>query len=163
MEWWLVLLLIFGGLAVLFVLAMPVAFAFLFMTLIGLYIFVGGEAGLKIVSLNVFESITTFTLLPIPLFVLMGEVMFNSGMAFRMMNAIDNWLGRLPGRLSLLAVGMGTALSVLSGASMASTAVLGTVLAMFVAIFLGFSYAGYLAMICYGFAFGALIWRKFSK
>ncbi len=77
---------------------------------------------------SIFGSVTRFTLLPLPLFVLMGEVMFRSGIAPRMIGALDKWLGRLPGRLGLLAVGSGTALSTLTGTSLASVAILGSVL-----------------------------------
>jgi tripartite ATP-independent transporter DctM subunit len=45
-----------------------------------------------------------------------------------MMDAVDKWLGRLPGRLGLEAVAGGTILSTLTGASMASVAILGSVL-----------------------------------
>jgi tripartite ATP-independent transporter DctM subunit len=58
----------------------------------------------------------------------MGEIMFHSGVAPKMMDVLDKSLGRLPGRLSLLAVGGGTLFASLSGSSMAGAAVLGSVL-----------------------------------
>lgn len=54
--------------------------------------------------------------------------MFLSGIATQMLTVIDKWLGRLPGRLGLLAVSGGTLLSTLTGNSMATTAVLGSLL-----------------------------------
>ncbi len=90
--------------------------------------FWSGEAGLRHLTLATLESVTTFTLLPLPLFILMGEVMFRSGIAPLMMDALDKLLGRLPGRLSLLAVGGGTLFSTLTGTSMASVAMLGEIL-----------------------------------
>lgn len=107
---------------------LPVAFCFLFVDLMGVYLFWGGLIGLEQLVHTVFESLCSFTLLPLPLFVLMGEVMFLSGIAPNMIDALDKWLGRLPGRLSLLAVGAGTIFSTLSGASMASVAMLGSTL-----------------------------------
>jgi tripartite ATP-independent transporter DctM subunit len=59
-------------------------------------------------------------------FILMGEIMFQSKMAPDMLDALDKWLGRLPGRLGLLAVGGGTLFSTLTGVSMASVAMLGS-------------------------------------
>jgi len=113
-----------------FIMAMglPVAFCFMAVNLVGVYFFWGGIVGLEQIIHTIFESICSFVLLPLPLFVLMGEVMYLSGIAPNMIEALDKWLGRLPGRLSLLAVGAGTIFSTLSGASMASVAMLGSTL-----------------------------------
>lgn len=128
MEWWTVFLLIFFGLLLLFVLGVPVAFSFLMVNLVGAYLFWGGSVGLSQLILSVYNSVTSFALLPVPLFLLMGEVMFHSGIAPRMMDALDKWLGRIPGRLSLLAVGGGTLFATLTGSAMAGAAMLGSVL-----------------------------------
>lgn len=128
MDWWAILSIIFSGLLVLFALGVPVAFAFLFVNVIAVYILWGGGAGLSQLVLSIYESVTIFALLPVPLFVLMGEIMFRSGIAPRMMDVLDKWLGRLPGRLSLLAVGGGTLFAALSGSAMAGAAMLGSVL-----------------------------------
>jgi tripartite ATP-independent transporter DctM subunit len=58
----------------------------------------------------------------------MGELMFHSKLANNTIDVIDKWLGRLPGRLSLLAAAGGTIFSALSGSSIANTAMLGTTL-----------------------------------
>ena len=62
------------------------------------------------------------------MFILMGEIMFRSGAAFQLINTVDKWIGRVPGRLSIIAVAAGTLLATLTGASMASVAMLGQVL-----------------------------------
>ncbi len=128
MEWYLVLLLFLGSLFVLMASGMPVAFCFVLVNVAAAYFLWGGEVGLGQLVANIYGSVTIFTLLPLPLFVLMGEVMFHSGIAPLMINTLDKWLGRLPGRLSLLAVGAGTLFSTLTGASMASVAMLGATL-----------------------------------
>ncbi len=128
MEWQIALLLFLGSLMFLLALGMPVAFSFLLVNAVFMFLFWGGQAGLEQLIESLFVSVASFTLLPIPLFIIMGEVMFRSGVAPRMMDTLDKWLGRLPGRLGLLAVGGGTLFATLSGASMASTAVLGSVL-----------------------------------
>ncbi len=69
-----------------------------------------------------------FSLLPVPLFILMGEVLFHSGLAFRAIDVLDKWMGRLPGRLGLVAVGSGAILAALSGSSMGTTAMMGSIL-----------------------------------
>jgi tripartite ATP-independent transporter DctM subunit len=88
----------------------------------------GGHNGLDQIILSIYGSVINFTMLPIPLFILMGELMFRSGVAPKMIETLDKWIGALPGRLSLMAVLSGTLFSTLSGSSMASTAMLGSVL-----------------------------------
>jgi len=128
LEWWLILLILFGGLVVLLASGLPVAFCFLLVNLVGVVWFWGGEAGLRQLILSMDVSVTTFVLLPVPLFIFMGEVLFHSGMGLRAIDVIDKWMGRMPGRLGLLAVGSGTLFSTMSGSSMATTAMLGTIL-----------------------------------
>jgi tripartite ATP-independent transporter DctM subunit len=128
MAWWIILLIIVAGLLVLFAIGVPVAFSFLFVNMVAAYFLWGGQKGLDQIILSIYGSVINFTMLPIPLFVLMGEVMFRSGVAPRMIEALDKWLGSIPGRLSLIAVMSGTLFSTLSGSSMASTAMLGSLL-----------------------------------
>ena len=75
-----------------------------------------------------FTSITTFTLLPVPFFILMGELIFHSGLGLNAVNVLDKWLGNLRGRLSLLAIIMGVIIGALSGSTIATCALLGTIL-----------------------------------
>ena len=128
MDWAIVLIIIFCSMVLLFLMGLPVAFALLLIDIIGFCIYGGIEAGPKIFILSLFASVTKFSMLPLPLFVLMGEVMFQSGIANHMLDTLDKWLGRVPGRLSLLAVGGGGLFATLSGSSMASSALLGSVL-----------------------------------
>ncbi|MFH1651043.1 MAG: TRAP transporter large permease subunit [Chloroflexota bacterium] len=127
MPWWETALLLFAILAVLFAIGVPVAFSFLLLLIIGGFMF-WGTNGLTLVISSMYDSVATFNLLPVPLFVLMGEILFQSGMGFQLLDAIDKWVGKLPGRLSLVAVAGGTVVGTLSGSSMASAALLGTVL-----------------------------------
>jgi len=127
LEWYSTLLIMFGSLVTLMIIGVPVAFCFLFLNVIwGLVLF--GPTGLEQCVLSIYSNLNTFILLPIPLFVLMGEVMFHSGIGPVLIKVLDKWLGALPGRLSLLAVGAGTLFSTLTGTSLASVAMLGSVL-----------------------------------
>ena len=128
MEWWLVLIWIFGGMVVLLLIGLPVAFAFLLVNIIGAFFILGGVAGISQMVLQIFSSLTTFLLLPVPMFIFMGEIMFHSGVAILSIETVEKWMGRVPGRLSLLSVAGGTLFSTLSGSSMANTALLGTVM-----------------------------------
>lgn len=128
MHWTLVLVLIVGGLIALMALGVPIALAFLGINSIAMILMFDGFDGLRQLVLSMYSSVSLFALVPIPMFILMGEIMFHSGVAFRMMEALDKWFGRVPGRLSLLAVAGGTLFATLSGSSVASTAMLGEVL-----------------------------------
>jgi tripartite ATP-independent transporter DctM subunit len=126
MDWSLTLIFIFGSLIVLMLSGLPVAFCFLAINAVMGFFLWGGISGLQQLILNIFQSITVFNLLPVPLFILMGEVMYHSGLVVHLIDAIDKWMGRLPGRLALLTVCGGSIISTLSGASMGSTAMLGS-------------------------------------
>ena len=128
MEWFEALALLLGAILFLMALGMPVALAFLAANIIGAWIFMGGERGIGQLLNNGLGALTKYALMPIPLFLLMGEVFFHTGLGARMFNAIDRLLGRLPGRLSYVTVLGGTAFSTLSGSSMGSTALLGSLM-----------------------------------
>jgi TRAP-type mannitol/chloroaromatic compound transport system permease large subunit len=99
------LVLFFGGLAVFLLVGLPVAIAFTLVNLIGVYVFWGGAIGLSQLILSIDSSVSTFVLVPVPMFILMGTVMFHSGVAYRMIDLLDQWLGRIAGRLAVLAIG----------------------------------------------------------
>ena len=128
MEWYAALALLIGSIIVLMAIGMPVALAFLAANIMGAWVFMGGERGITLMLNNGFGALTSFALVPIPLFLLMGELFFQTGLGGRMFNAIDRLLGRLPGRLSYVTVIGGTGFATLSGSSMGSTALLGSLM-----------------------------------
>ena len=128
MDWPLVLTLMLGGLAALLLLGLPVAFAFLTVTVFGAWEVLGGERGLVQLARNATQSVSNFQLAPIPLFILMGEILFQTGMAHRAIDAIDRIVTRIPGRLSVVTVFGGTIFAALSGSTIANTAMLGSTL-----------------------------------
>jgi len=128
MEWQFWLLVIFGILLILMLTGMPIALCFFIINVIGMYFLFGGLMGLQNLINSLYNSLNSFILLPIPPFILMGEVMFQSKIAPTLIHVIGKWMGRLPGRLALLAVASGTLFSTLTGTSIASVAMLGSTL-----------------------------------
>lgn len=128
MEWWEPLLYIFGGVTFLMAIGMPVAFAFVLVNIVGIFLLQGGGKAFEQLALSMFSSVSSFTLAPIPLFVLMGELLWHSKVAFKALDVMEKLLGRVPGRLSVLTICTGTVFSSLSGSTMANTAMLGTML-----------------------------------
>ena len=126
--WFVAFALMLGITIFLIALGLPVAFAFLGADVIGVILFMGGDAGLAQLVRNAANALTRFSLVPVPLFLIMGELFFHSGLGFRAFNALDKLFGRLPGRLSFVTIGGGTMFAALSGSSIASTALLGTLM-----------------------------------
>jgi len=127
MEWYLILLLISISLFVLLFIGMPVAFAFLMVTILGALVFIGGSSP-AIYIREIYSTLAAFTLLPIPLFILMGELLFHSGMAIRVIDGLSKLMGSIPARLSVLTIAGGTLLGAVTGATIGSTAILGSLL-----------------------------------
>ena len=128
MGWVEVSVLMLGMVVGLMALGLPVAFAFLIADLVGAWLFLGGAVGLHQLIGNAFSSVTSFSLVPVPLFLIMGELFFHTGLAMRVFDALDKCMGRVRGRLSYLTVIGGTMFATLSGSSMANTAMLGGLL-----------------------------------
>jgi tripartite ATP-independent transporter DctM subunit len=120
--------LLFGGLVAVMGLGLPVAFAFLALNVVGAIIFLGGEPGLVQLARNAVQSITSFSLTPIPFFVMMGEVLFHTGVALKAIDAFALLIRRVPGRLSVIAIVAGTVFSAISGSTIATTALLGSLM-----------------------------------
>ena len=128
MEWYWAFVLLVGMVIVLMMIGVPVALTFIITNIIGVLIFIGGVAGLTQVVDNSTALITTFTLGPVPMFILMGALFFHTGLAIRVFDGLDALFGRIPGRLCYLTVAGGAMFSTLTGSSMANTAMLGSLM-----------------------------------
>ena len=128
MDWGLTLTLMLGALIALLATGLPVAFAFIAVNVVGAYVILGGENGLIQMARNAFQSVASYSLAPIPLFILMGEILFQSRVAHRAIDAVERLVTRIPGRLSVVTVFGGTIFSALSGSTIANTAMLGSTL-----------------------------------
>ncbi|MBE0487573.1 MAG: TRAP transporter large permease [Halomonas sp.] len=128
MEWYLALAFLLALILGFMAIGTPIALAFLAANVIGAWHFMGGQNGIIQMLNNGFGALSSFNLVPIPLFLLMGELFFRTGLGMRMFNAIDQLMGKVPGRLSYVTVVGGTGFSTLSGSSMGSTALMGSLL-----------------------------------
>jgi len=116
-----------GSMALLFM-GMPVALTFMAVNIVGAFIYMGGEPGLVQLVRNGISSISVFALTPIPLFVLMGEILFHTGLALKVISGIERLITKVPGRLAVVAVVSGTIFSAISGSTIATTAMLGSLM-----------------------------------
>ena len=133
-EWYSIAGFLVGMIIVLMLLGLPVAFAFLTTNIIGAAIFMGDGTifgsldAMPLLVSNAVESVAMFALIPVPLFIIMGELFFHTGLAVRVFDALDRCFGRLPGRLSYITVAGGTIFATLSGSTMANTAMMGSLM-----------------------------------
>jgi tripartite ATP-independent transporter DctM subunit len=128
MTWQAAALLLLGGSTALLLLGMPVALTFVAVNIVGALLFLGGEAGLAQVVRNSVASVMNLSLTPIPLFVLMGEILFHTGLAIKVIDGVERLIRQVPGRLAVVAVVAGTVFSAVSGSTIATTAMLGSLM-----------------------------------
>jgi tripartite ATP-independent transporter DctM subunit len=128
MSWQAASLLLLGGSTVLLLMGMPVAISFVAINIVGAILFLGGEAGLQQVARNSVAATLNFGLTPIPLFILMGEVLFHTGLAIKVIDGIERIIRQVPGRLAVVTVVAGTIFSAISGSTIATTAMLGSLM-----------------------------------
>jgi tripartite ATP-independent transporter DctM subunit len=136
MEWYWILIALLGSTLALMFIGFPVGVAFILVNTVAAFIIYGRfgsldanmEAGIYQLTDNAFANMSIFAIVPIPMFLLMGELFFHTGLANRMFNAVENLMGSTPARLSYVTVAGGTAFATLSGSSMGSTALLGTLM-----------------------------------
>ncbi|MCP5089066.1 MAG: TRAP transporter large permease subunit [Rhodobacteraceae bacterium] len=127
MEWHSALILLLGTVCLIMFMGLPVALAFFAANVVGTALFIYGDIGLVLMPME-FHNAIKFSLVPISLFLLMGEILLQTGVAFKAIGAIDKMISRIPGRLSVVSVIGGTVFSSLSGSTIANTAILGSVL-----------------------------------
>jgi tripartite ATP-independent transporter DctM subunit len=129
MEWWAYLSIILGVLTLLFLSGLPIAFSFTLFNFIAVYFWMGGSDSFALLTVSAFSSIVSFPLVAVPLFILMGELLFRSGVVSIMLDAVAKWLTGVRGSLALVAVAAGTVFGTMSGSAVSGVAVLGSTLA----------------------------------
>jgi tripartite ATP-independent transporter DctM subunit len=129
MAWYWVATLLFGTALGMMLLGVPVAIGFFVTNILAASLFMGGAAGIQQVINNGFGAMTNFALVPIPMFLLMGELFYHTGLATRCFNAADKLLGNIRGRLAYVTLIGGTAYAGPAGSSMGACALLGRLMA----------------------------------
>ncbi|MES3676482.1 TRAP transporter large permease subunit [Halomonas elongata] len=106
--------LMFPGLFLLIFLGIPIAFA---LTIVSVFAgwFAFGPMVFQQLYGSVFSAASHYVLSSIPLFVLMGAILEKSGIARNLFDAIQIWIGRLPGGLALTTIAMAAIFAAASG------------------------------------------------
>lgn len=129
MEWWAYLAVILGVLTILFLSGLPLAFSFTLFNFIAVYFWMGGSDSFSLLAVSAFSSVVSFPLIAVPLFILMGELLFQSGVVAIVLDCVGKWLVGIRGNLALVAVTAGTLFGTMSGSAVSGVAVLGSTLA----------------------------------
>jgi len=129
MAWYWAAALLFGSALGLMMLGIPVAIGFFITNVVAAVVFMGGGPGITQVINNGFGAMTNFALVPIPMFLFMGELFYHTGLATRCFNAADKLMGNIRGRLAYVTLIGGTAYAGPAGSSMGACALLGRLMA----------------------------------
>ena len=123
MVWWAILVIGLTLLLACFMSGMPIFVAFLLINIVGVLIILG-QPGFGMVANSIFETTNFADLSAIPLFILMGELLFRSGSIDVLLDSVDKLVGRVKGRQYVLCIALSTVFGALSGAAMGVAAMM---------------------------------------
>jgi tripartite ATP-independent transporter DctM subunit len=106
---------------------MPVSYVMGMIGFLGFSIMISGKGGLGLLSRSVYEVFSSYGLTTIPLFILMGQLAFNSGISRRLYDTAYKYLGSTRGGLAMATVSACTAFGAVCGSSPATAATMATV------------------------------------
>ncbi len=127
MEWYFVLFILVGSLTLLLFLGLPVAFSLGFLSMAGALVFWPGTEGIYGVALAGYSHMSNYTLVCVPLFILMAQIVMYSHMGTDTYDVADRFLRNLPGGLGMTSTVFGAIFGAVCGASTAGTATVGLV------------------------------------
>lgn len=119
-------LLLLAALLALMLLGVRIAMALGLAALFGLYFLLPSPL-LSLVAERTWNSINSFTLTAVPMFILMGALLLHSGVTTELFDAMVRWLGRFPGGIAHASVGACGVFAAVSGSSLATAATMGKV------------------------------------
>ena len=111
----------------LFLLRMPVAFAMAFAGFIGFAYLSGIESAFTLLAHDIFETLSSYPLSVIPLFILMGSFAFASGISQRLYTTSYTWVGQLRGGLTVATVIACSGFAAVCGSTAATAATMGKI------------------------------------
>ena len=118
------------GIIILFILLASRIYIGIAMALVGFLGFSylsGLSTGLALLGMVPYGTGSFYTFSVIPLFVLMGQFAFYSGMSHDIYRAVDKWMGHLPGGLGMATIAGCAGFAAICGSSLATAATMGTV------------------------------------
>jgi C4-dicarboxylate transporter DctM subunit len=114
-------------LLLLFSTGIELGFAMALVGFVGFGYLNGFHSAINLLSRDLFDVITTYGYTVFPLFILMGQIGFNAGIAVRLYNAAHKFIGHVPGGLAMATVAGATAFKTICGSSAATSATFASV------------------------------------
>jgi tripartite ATP-independent transporter DctM subunit len=114
-------------LLMLFLTGIELGFAMAIIGFIGFGILKGFSSAFNLVAVDTYDVLTSYSLTVIPLFVLMGQIAFNAGIAKRLYTSAYKFIGHVPGGLAMATVVGATAFKAICGSSPATAATFASV------------------------------------
>ncbi|MCX5919070.1 MAG: TRAP transporter large permease [Deltaproteobacteria bacterium] len=111
----------------LFFTGIELGFAMAVVGFLGFSYVVSFKAGLNLLAKDVFDVLSSYGFTVIPLFIFMGQIAFNAGIAKRLYDAAYKFIGHIPGGLAMATVGGATAFKAICGSSPATAATFASV------------------------------------
>ena len=112
---------------ILFLTGIELGFAMALVGFIGFSFLVSAKAGLNLLAKDFFDVFASYGFTVIPLFVLMGQIAFNAGIAKRLYDASYRFIGHIPGGLAMATVAGATVFKAICGSSPATAATFASV------------------------------------
>ena len=106
----------------LFFTGIELGFAMALVGFLGFSYLVSTKAALNLLAKDVFDVFSSYGFTVIPLFIFMGQIAFNAGIAKRLYETAFKFLGHIPGGLAMATVGGATAFKAICGSSPATAA-----------------------------------------
>ena len=110
-----------------FLTGLELGFAMAIVGFVGFSFIVSAKAGFSLVAQDVYDTFTTYGFTVIPVFVLMGQIALNGGIAKRLYDAAYKFVGHIPGGLAMATVGGATAFGSVTGSTTATAATFASV------------------------------------
>jgi len=110
-----------------FLSGIELGFAMAIIGFIGFGILKGFEAAFNIVAVDLFDVFTTYGFTVVPVFVLMGQIAFNAGIAKKLYDSAYKFIGHIPGGLAMATVAGATTFKAICGSSPATAATFSSV------------------------------------
>jgi C4-dicarboxylate transporter DctM subunit len=127
MEWYVVAILAFVAMFAVVFAKVPIAFGLGLLGLLGLWALLGGKPALAFLGNHPFSVLPQFTLVAVPLFIFMAEVILFTGISGDVFDLFHKWLDRLPGALAISGIIASAGFGAMSGSSTATAAGIGSV------------------------------------
>lgn len=110
------------ALFVLIFLRIPIGFLMIIVGFLGFGMIVSFDAAMKLVAMDIFSTFSSYNLTVIPLFVLMGQIAFHSGISKKLFDTAYKMIGHLPGGLAIAATGACAGFAAICGSTNATAA-----------------------------------------